>query len=101
MVGTLTLFVQIQGVAMPMRAYILCSKGPPLIMGFTFLEDNALLVDCTDRTLTKKGCGSQVKCLPLQEAQTSQDTTSSNVSADASCQPVYTQCCGRTWGQAV
>ena len=51
---------------MPMRAFVLQSKGPPLIMGFTFLEDNQLLVDCTSRTLTMKDGGGHVKCLPVQ-----------------------------------
>ena len=40
MIGTVTLPVKIQGADMPMKAYVLHSKGPPLIMGFTFLEDN-------------------------------------------------------------
>ena len=51
-----------------MRAYVLRGKGPPLIMGFTFLEDNRFLVDCTSRTLTPKDGGRQVKCLQVQTA---------------------------------
>ena len=38
-------------------------------MGFTFLEANRLVVDCTERTLTQKGSGSQVRCLPVQDAR--------------------------------
>ena len=63
MIGVVTLPVRVQGTHMPMRAYVLHSKGPPLIMGFTFLEDNKLVVDCTEQTLTQKDSGSQVKCL--------------------------------------
>ena len=37
-------------------------------MGFTFLEANQLVVDCTDRTLTKKDNGNLVRCLPVQDA---------------------------------
>ena len=51
---------------MNMRAYVLHGKGPALIMGFTFLEANRLLVDCDSYILTKKDDGQQVKCLPIQ-----------------------------------
>ena len=44
MVGEITLPVKVKGVTMPMYAHVLWSKGPPLIMGFTFLEANQLLV---------------------------------------------------------
>ena len=37
-------------------------------MGFTFLEANRLVVDCTERTLTQKDSGSQVKCFPVEDA---------------------------------
>ena len=66
MVGEMTLPIKVQGVAMPMQAYVLRSKGPSLIMGFSFLEANGLLVDCTSRTLITKDSGKQVKCLPVQ-----------------------------------
>ena len=65
MKGIVTLPVQIQGKDMPMRAYILQGKGPGLIMGFTFLEDNQLLVDCDGRVLTTKGEGETVRCCPV------------------------------------
>ena len=68
MVGEVSLPVTVNGIAMPMLAYVLKSKGPSLIMGFTFLEANQLLVDCTSRTLTMKDGRGQVKCLPLQAA---------------------------------
>ena len=66
MIGVITLPVRVHGADMPMRAYVLHSKGPALIMGFTFLKDNKLLVDCASRTLTMKDGGGQVKCLPVQ-----------------------------------
>ena len=66
MIGVITLPVRVHGADMPMRAYVLHSKGPALIMGFTFLEDNKLLVDCASKTLTMKDGGGQVKCLPVQ-----------------------------------
>lgn len=50
---------------MPMHAYVLQGKGPGLTMGFTFLEDNELLVDCVGRVLTttgKNGTVSYCKC---------------------------------------
>ena len=66
MIGEVILPVKVQGVDMPMRAFVLYSKGPSLIMGFTFLEANRLLMDCVSPTLTNKDGGASVKCLPLQ-----------------------------------
>ena len=66
MIGMVTLPVKVQGADMPMQAFVLKSKGPPLIMGFPFLEDNKLVVDCTARKLTKKDGQGHVKCLPVQ-----------------------------------
>lgn len=60
------------GTDMPMCTYAFHDKGPVLIMGFTFLEDNKLLMDCDSRTLTTKDGGGQVidKYLPVQANST-------------------------------
>ena len=68
MKGVITLPVKIQGKDMPMRAYVLQGKGPGLIMGFTFLEDNELLVDCAGRVLSTRGKGETVRCCRCQVA---------------------------------
>lgn len=49
-----------------MQAFILKSKGPPLIMDFPFLEDNELVVNCMARKLTRKDGQGHVKYLPVQ-----------------------------------
>ena len=71
MVGIVTLPVKVQDTDMPMRAFVHKSKGPPLIMGFPFLEDNQLIVDCIARRLTRKDGTGHVRCLPVQ---TTEDT---------------------------
>ena len=69
MLGVVTLPVKVQAIDMPMRAFVLKSKGPPIIMGFPFLEDNQLVVDCTVLWLTRKDGAGYVKCLPMQAAE--------------------------------
>ena len=91
MIGTVTLPVKIQGADMPMKAYVLHSKGPPLIMGFTFLEDNQWVVDCTARTLTMHGGAKQVKCLPVQAASAQCDLAIPTQKGGILCQPVHEQ----------
>ena len=66
MVSEVSLPVTVNGIAMPMPDYVLWSKGPVLIMGFTFLEANQLLVDCASWTLTMKDGSRHVKCLSVQ-----------------------------------
>jgi len=90
MVGVITLPVHVHGVPMPMPAYVLKSKGPSLIMGFTFLEANGLLVDCTSRELTTKDGGRPVKCLPVQTASADPPVPSAGVSPPA-CHPTQSQ----------
>ena len=65
MIGEITLPIKVQGVDMPLRAYVLRSKGPFLIMDFTFLEANHLLMECASWTLTNEDASALVKCLPL------------------------------------
>ena len=64
--GEVTLKVMIQGKPYKMPAYVLTGKGPPLIMGFSFLEMNNLLVDCTNRVLLGKD-REPVRCMPMGE----------------------------------
>ena len=82
MVGKVTLPVKVHGVNIPMEVYILNSKVPSLIMGFTFLKANRLLVGCTSRELTTKHSGKQVNCLPLQT-----DSATSTI-IPPSCHPI-------------
>ena len=88
MIGVITLPVRVHGADVPMHAYVLHSKGPALIMGVTFLEDNKLLVDCASRTLTMQDGGGQVKCLSVQAGSSSSVLHLVDV---PSCQPARIQ----------
>ena len=62
---------KIPGKCMPTHAYVLQGKGPSLIVGFTFLEDNELLADCVERVLNTKGKDGTVSYFWCQVAKPS------------------------------
>ena len=63
--GIVSLDVTLQGQPAPVQAYVLQGKGPPLILGFPFLEAQGLLVDCAGRQLLFKSSAPPVRCCPV------------------------------------
>lgn len=62
--GTVPLDFTLQHRSISVPAYVLQGKGPALILGFTFLEQQGLLVDCAGRQLLAKASAPPVPCFP-------------------------------------
>ena len=50
-----------------LEAYVLKGKGPRMILGFPFLEEHHLMVDCRQRVLWHVG-GEEVSCFPMNSS---------------------------------
>lgn len=62
MLGIVHLLTRVQGQEFSMPTSVLHSKGPTLILGFMFLEEHGLLVDCEGRKLIQKSSVTDVQC---------------------------------------
>ena len=51
--GRVSLKATIEGEAYPIDAFVLAGKGPALILGYRFLEENNLIIDCRARKLLR------------------------------------------------
>eukprot|EP00210_Caulerpa_lentillifera_P001453 g1394.t1 len=59
--GKLALDVEIDGRCYPLDAFIIRGKGPPLILGYRFLADHNLVIDCRHKTLHQSD-GPTIQC---------------------------------------
>ena len=64
MEGKINLPLEVQGKHFPLEAYVLKGKGLGMILGFPFLEEHCLLVDCHEKVLCHVG-GRELACYPL------------------------------------
>ena len=51
--GRVSLKAIVEGEAYPIDAFVLAGKGPALILGYRFLEENNLIIDCRARRLLR------------------------------------------------
>ena len=70
MEGRIKLLVEVQGKQYALEAYVLKGKGLGMILGFPFLEEHHLMVDCWERVLHQVG-GGEVTCFPMSSSASS------------------------------
>lgn len=67
LMGQVSLQLQVDGVPHTLNCYVIKGKGPQIILGYTFLSSNKLLVDCYRKALYKQTTeGRVVKCSLMQ-----------------------------------
>lgn len=68
LMGKLPLEVTIDDQVYPLDAFVIKGKGPPLILGYRFLSDHNLVVDCRHKTLYQRD-GSTLQCHSLNSTK--------------------------------
>ena len=64
----------IEGEAYPIDAFVLAGKGPALILGYRFLEENNLIIDCRARKLLRNR-QTPLQCYHGEMQQSTVDTS--------------------------
>lgn len=65
--GSLCLNVSIEGQDLQVNALVIRGKGPNLILGFDFLYEHDLLVDCKERCLKPRHAMGGIACHTTQQ----------------------------------
>eukprot|EP00210_Caulerpa_lentillifera_P000116 g111.t1 len=69
LLGRMDLRVSIDGQDYPLEAFVIQGKGPPLILGYRFLSDHNLTVDCRHKRVYRND-GSMLQCHSLDPTRT-------------------------------
>eukprot|EP00210_Caulerpa_lentillifera_P005398 g5160.t1 len=72
LLGRMDLRVSIDGQDYPLEAFVIQGKGPPLILGYRFLSDHNLTVDCRHKRVYRND-GSMLQCHSLDPTRTLTD----------------------------